>query len=150
MQAIHLLDALASTIKTTETWAKVAVHGIPTQAYPDSEEGMQELKTEIETHNTGVHLMVLPRFMVRKEARENKAARSFILSFSTEHDANQVIRKGLAVYGIYRKCGKYYTAGPSDQCRNCFRFKGSKPAEGRTGCWSLWFCMGSEDGCSEK
>lgn len=66
--------------------------------------------------------MVLPRFMVRKEAREDKAATSFILSFSTEHDANRVIRNGLAVYGIYRKCGKYYTAGPNDQCRNCFRF----------------------------
>jgi hypothetical protein len=122
MQAIRLLDNLASTIKTTETWSKIAVHGIPTGAYADSEDGMEELKTEIETHNSGVRLMVLPRFMVRKEAREGKAATSFILSFPIEHDANRVIRNGLAVYGIYRKCGKYYTAGPNDQCRNCFRF----------------------------
>ena len=122
MQAIRVLDSQASTIMTTETWAKVAVHGIPTEAYQESEEGMKELKAEIEAHNSGIYLMALPRFMVRKEARENKAATSFILSFSTQHDANQIIRNGLAVHGSYRKCGKYYTAAPTDQCRNCFRF----------------------------
>ena len=43
MKAIHALDSTASTITTTETWAKVAVYGIPTNAYEDNEEGMQLL-----------------------------------------------------------------------------------------------------------
>ena len=60
--------------------------------------------------------------MVRKEAREGKLATSFILSFSTDFDAKKIIQRGLAVYRTQRTVSKYYTAGPTDQCRNCFRF----------------------------
>ena len=122
MKAIHTLDNTAATIQTTESWSKIAIHGIPTEAYGDNEEGMTHLRDEIMRYNSGVHLLNLPRFMVRPEGREGKEATSFVLSFTSEYDANKAIKNGISVYGIVRKCTKFYTASPSTQCTVCWQF----------------------------
>jgi hypothetical protein len=46
-----------------EKWYKLAVHGIPTDHYPDTEEGMQRLQEDIEQSNRPITLTQPPRYI---------------------------------------------------------------------------------------
>ena len=50
-----------SAVGKQETWTKVIVHRVDIGMFEDSEEGMQSLKTELETFNEGVELASIPR-----------------------------------------------------------------------------------------
>jgi hypothetical protein len=48
-EQVKKFDKSISTVGKQETWTKLIVHGVDTHQFPDSEEGMKSLQTELET-----------------------------------------------------------------------------------------------------
>jgi hypothetical protein len=66
--------------RLNEKWYKLVVHGIPTDRYADTEDGMCLLKEEIERSNKYVTLAQLPRYMSHPDMHLNKAASSVVIT----------------------------------------------------------------------
>ncbi|KAI5785496.1 hypothetical protein FPQ18DRAFT_394676 [Pyronema domesticum] len=77
--------------RVNEKWHKVAVHGVPTDAFPDSPEGMELLQCEIE-RNHPVKLAQPPRYISHPDKRVGKAASSVMIALKTAEDAQMLKR----------------------------------------------------------
>jgi hypothetical protein len=112
----------ARSIKRDQKWFKVIAHGIPTDAFPDTEEGMQELKNEIEEFNSQVKLVTRPHWLTKQETRATKTHSSVILAFETEEEAKVAIRRRLIVAATSVRTARFVDARPDAQCRRCQGF----------------------------
>jgi hypothetical protein len=75
-----------------EKWHKLAIHGVPTELYPDTKEGMRALQADIEQQNYVVQLTQLPRYMSHPDKRAGKAASSIIIAIRTDSEAVKLKR----------------------------------------------------------
>jgi uncharacterized protein YejL (UPF0352 family) len=66
--------------RPVEKWHKLAIHRVPTELYPDTEEGMRALQADIEQQNYVVQLTQLPRYMSHPDKRAGKAASRIIIA----------------------------------------------------------------------
>jgi hypothetical protein len=102
-----------------ERWYKLAVHGIPTDIYPDTEEGMRLLREEIERSNNPVTLAQNPRYMTTAEKRAGKTASSVVIAVRTPDELALLKRRKVLVLFEARRVTEYFTARKTDQCRRC-------------------------------
>jgi len=121
-QAIGTLDAEVTSIRKDTKWAKVIVHGISTVTYKDSQQGMADLKHEIETFNSLATLVTAPRWLASSQSREGKAYSSVVISVATREEASTLMKKGITVDGRKTKTEPYIATRPTDQCSNCQGF----------------------------
>jgi hypothetical protein len=73
------------TPRLNEKWHKLAVHGIPTDIYPDTAKGMSLLQKEIERKHP-IQLAQPPRYISQPEKREGKAASSVMIALRSVED----------------------------------------------------------------
>jgi hypothetical protein len=66
--AIKTKDPEVNQIRSSDSWAKVVIHGIDLSIFTDNENGITDLTNEIEKYNPHTILMITPRYM-RKLAR---------------------------------------------------------------------------------
>jgi hypothetical protein len=102
-----------------EKWYKLAVHGIPTDHYPDTEEGMQRLQEDIEQSNRPITLAQPPCYMSHPDKRTGKTASSVVIAVQTQEELNKLKRNKVTVLFEPRKVTDYFTARSIDQCRRC-------------------------------
>jgi hypothetical protein len=125
----HHLDAIKQAAQTVhrslqpprlnEKWYKLAVHGIPTEQFPDTEDGMHLLQGEIERSNYPTMLAQLPCYMSRPEKRVGKAASSVVIVVLSQEELSALRRNRVRVLYEPRKVTEYFSARKSDQWRRC-------------------------------
>jgi hypothetical protein len=104
-------------VQNDESWTKIVLHSVSTD-YFDKEDGMDDLKMEIETYNN-VKIMGLPRWLTSDRKREGKAHSSVILSFKTEQEALYARRAGISILGVTVKSSVLRSRQPMTQCNKC-------------------------------
>jgi hypothetical protein len=100
-----------------EKWYKLAVHGIPTDHYPDTEEGMQHLQEDIEQSNRPITIAQPPRYMSHPDKHAGKTASSVINAVRMQEELNKLKWNKVTVLFEPRKVTDYFTARSIDQCR---------------------------------
>jgi hypothetical protein len=128
-ELLHHADTISAAISSVnpslqpprpvEKWHKLAIHRVPTELYPDTEEGMQALQADIEQQNYVVQLTQLPRYMSHPDKRAGKAASSIIIAGRTHAEADKVKRTRINVNYAPRQTTDYYSSHPTDQCQCC-------------------------------
>ena len=121
-QLMKALDKTSDDIKVHETWAKLIVHNIPLDLFPDTQTGMALLQEEIQSCNSTVQLMLPPRYMSRPENRLQKSASSVVIAVRSISEANKILKNHLLIHNHQRRTERYYQAKPTDQCTNCQGF----------------------------
>ena len=121
-QAIGTLDPEVTSIRKDTKWAKIIVHGISTVTYKDSQQGMVDLKHEIETFNNSATLVTAPRWLASSQSREGKTYSSIVISVATREEASTLMKKGITIDDRKTKTEPYIATRPTDQCSNCQGF----------------------------
>jgi hypothetical protein len=104
-----------------EQWHKLAVHGIPTDYFPDMEEGMAKLQYEIE-NNHSVSLIQLPRYLTHPDKRVGKSASSVMIALRSTTEYNMLKKRKIIILFEQKKVIEYFMARSTDQCRWCQAF----------------------------
>jgi hypothetical protein len=60
VEQVKKFDESISMVGKEETWTKLIVHGVDRHQFPESEEGMKGLLTELENFNEGLELASTP------------------------------------------------------------------------------------------
>jgi hypothetical protein len=107
--------------KIDQKWGKVILHGVSISEFR-GEEGMSNLKHEIETFNPSTTLVTSPRWLTSPEKQIGKAFSSVVLAVQSLSEAEVIIKKGLLVYGRKLKAEKFLDMKPTDQCSKCQSF----------------------------
>ena len=121
-QAIGTLDPEVTSIRKDTKWAKIIVHGISTVTYKDSQQGMVDLKHEIETFNNSATLVTAPRWLASSQSCEGKTYSSIVISVATREEASTLMKKGITIDGRKTKTELYIATRLTDQCSNCQGF----------------------------
>jgi hypothetical protein len=100
-------------------WYKLAVHSIPTDQLPDTEDRMCLLWGEIERSNYPTILAQLPRYMSHPEKGVGKAASSVVIMVRTQEELSALRRNRVRVLYEPRKVTEYFSAWKTDQCHRC-------------------------------
>jgi hypothetical protein len=119
---VKRFDQEVTDITKQESWTKMIIHGIDTQFFPDTDEGMQNLRTEIETYNEDLKLTNNPRYLTHPDRRVGKAHSSCVIAVKSKDTARRFLKVGITVFGKTRKTAEYFTARPTDQCSKCQQF----------------------------
>ncbi len=103
-------------------WERVIVHDIPIRDF-NHELGMQALKEEIQTFNSGLSFLGSPKWITPREKREYQLSGSVILTFQSKEAAQALLRnKKIQVAGIQARIEKFQEKKPSFQCLKCLKF----------------------------
>jgi hypothetical protein len=102
-----------------EKWHKLAIHRVPTELYPDTEEGMQMLQADIEEQNYAVQLTQLPRYMSYPDKRAGKDLSSIVIAVYTHAEADKLKRTHININYAPCQTTDYYSSCPTDQRRCC-------------------------------
>jgi diphthamide synthase subunit DPH2 len=73
-----------------EKWYKLAVYSIPTDHYPDTEEGMQYLQEDIEQSNRPITLTQPPRYISHLDKHAGKTASSIVITVRMQEELNKL------------------------------------------------------------
>jgi hypothetical protein len=92
------------------------VHGIPTDQFPDTEDGMRLLQGEIERSKYPTILAQLPRYMSHPEKRVGKATSSVVIAVRSQEELSPLRRNRVRVLYEPRKVTEYFSARKTDQC----------------------------------
>ena len=120
--ALKRTDPKIKHIQSSEHWTKLIVHGVDTICFPDTKEGMEKLKAELENYNSRVKLAMAPRYLSRLEKRQGKTNTSAVIAFKDGDLANYILKNGVMAMGVHHKKEKLYTARSWDQFMKCQRF----------------------------
>jgi hypothetical protein len=121
-KAVNSLDKHTENIQTSEDWAKVLVHGIHQEYFPDTIDGMEKLKKEIEDFNSRVKVMNTPRYLLRPERRNGKQHSSVVFAVQNKEVLKSIVKSGLHAMGNSQKVEEFYSVRPVDQCPKCQGF----------------------------
>ena len=119
---IEKFDKDISAVGKQETWTKVIVHKVDLGMFEDSEEGMQSLKTELETFNKGLELASIPRYLTHPDKRQKKIHSSCVIAMKDKTQIKRLLQYGIAIFGRQHKTEEYFPARPSNQCKLCQQF----------------------------
>ncbi len=108
-------------VRKDENWVKVLIHGLPTELF-DTPNGMELLRSEVETYNQDISLAATPFWLSRREVRGAKEHATAILPFKTQHDADKALKRSIVVAGLFKRTAVYRINKPSDQCPKCQKF----------------------------
>ncbi len=96
----HVFDV--KSIKKDEKWHKIVIHSLETEIF-NTETGMKNLKTELESYNSGLKLIINPIWLSKSENRSRNRHASTILAFRIEAEAQRHLKKRLlAAKSTYR------------------------------------------------
>jgi hypothetical protein len=109
----------AKSVKKDQKWAKIIAHGIPTDIFPDTKEGMEELRSEIELFNSHVKLATAPHWLTKVETRAGKSHSSVLLAFETEAEARLATQHRLIVAATSVRTTRFIGVRPDMQCQQC-------------------------------
>ena len=84
---------------------------------------MEALHQEITNYNNNIQLAAPPRWLTKKEAREGILHSSVQLCFMTRQEADGVIKKGLLIGAVQRRCAAYSDTQPNSRCNACQVFR---------------------------
>jgi hypothetical protein len=115
--AINTIITDAPSVRIHEKWAKLMVHSVSLELFPDTPTGMSLLQEEIEKFNT-CKLTSPPRYLTHPETRLNKRASTIVIALPSEAAAKP-LQKGVDIHGKRHTTERFYTARPWDQCSNC-------------------------------
>jgi hypothetical protein len=118
-EAAHMVNPSLLPPLLNEKWYKLAVHGIPTDYYPDTEEGIHRLQEDIEQSNGPLTLAQPPRYMSHPDKHAGKTASSIVIAVRTQEELNKLKRNKVTVLFEPMKVTDYFTARSIDQCRWC-------------------------------
>jgi hypothetical protein len=121
-EQVKKFDESISMVGKQETWTKLIVHGVDTHQFPDSEEGMKSLQTELETFNEGLGLASTPRYLTHPDKRVGKAHSSVVIAMKDKAHSKRLLKHGVVVFGQPRRTAEYFSARPTDQCTKCQQF----------------------------
>jgi hypothetical protein len=123
-ELLQYADTISATISSVnlslqpprpvKKWHKLAIHGVPTELYPDTEEGIRMLQADIEQQNYMIQLTQLPRYMSHPDKRAGKAASSIIIAVRTHTEADKLKRTHVNVNYAPHRTTDYYSAQPTD------------------------------------
>jgi hypothetical protein len=122
-QINHAINAVirdAPSIRIHEKWAKIMVHSVSLEHFPDTPTGLELLQDEIEKFNS-CKLTTPPRYLTRPETRTNKKASTVVIALPSEA-ASKPLLKGIDIHGKRHTTERFYTARPWDQCSNCQQY----------------------------
>jgi len=111
----HIFDV--KSIKKDEKWYKIVIHSLETDIF-NTENGMENLKTELESYNSGLKVITNPIWLSKSENR----SRTAILAFRTEAEAQKHLKKRLLAAGSTYRTVEYRDYRPNDQCQKCQTF----------------------------
>jgi hypothetical protein len=120
--AIKTKDREVNQNRSSDSWAKVLIHGIDYSIFTDNENGMTDLKNEIEKYNPKTNLMITPRYMTHPDKRIGKAHSSVVIGVQSDDHAKHILKHRLYILGQHWKSDKFLGAKPTDQCSTCQRF----------------------------
>jgi hypothetical protein len=83
---------------------------------------MEDLRIEIQGLNKGITLATTPRYMTHLEKRIRKTNSWIMIAVSKKDMYNTVLGKGIKIFRQIHRAMEYYTARPTDQCKNCQKF----------------------------
>ena len=109
------------SIKKDEKWHKIVIHSLETEIF-NTETGMENLKTELESYNPGLKLITNPIWLSKSENRSRNRHASAILAFRTEAEAQRHLKKRLLAAGSTYRTVEYRDYRPNDQCQKCQTF----------------------------
>jgi hypothetical protein len=98
---------------------KLAVHGILTDHYANTEDRMHLLKEEIERSNERITLAQRPRYMFHLDKCINKAASSVVITVRTPEELPALKRNKVTVIFEPRRVTEFHSACKTDQCHRC-------------------------------
>lgn len=125
------LNLKTSSIQDSHQWPKIILNQVDTSAFPDTPEGMDKLKQELETNNCNfkVQADTLPRYLKSASTRAKevedgivKMHTSMVICCSSRQQAEQAVSKGLFVWGMRLRVKPYLSARPTDMCKRCLGF----------------------------
>ena len=120
--ALCKIDKSVLHIEGDKKWYRLIIHGIHTNSYGESPEGMTHLRTEIESYNPSVTLINNPRWLTRPEKREGKKSSSVSIALESKEVAMKCVEKGLRVDMQLLQVAPYIVNRQDQQCSNCQRF----------------------------
>lgn len=90
------------SIEESEAWAKIAVHGVPTQDLRNMLRGdfAKWITKEVSNFNTGLRVIGDPYWLSSEEKRFQSRAGSIVLAFKTKEEAQRAISKRLTIAGV--------------------------------------------------
>src|SRR5690606_17532277 len=95
--ALRKLDKAVLTLEGDQKWYSLIVHGVRTSKYDDSIAAMAQLRTEIESFNTGITRVNNPRWLKRPEARADKKSSSVSILVRSQEVADACLKRGLNI-----------------------------------------------------
>ncbi len=113
----HVFD-----VKKDEKWHKIVIHSLETEIF-NTETGMENLKTEIESFNLESKLIINPIWLSKSENRLRNRHASAILAFRTEAEAQRHLKKRLLAARSTYRTAEYRDYRPNDQCQKCQTFE---------------------------
>ena len=121
-KAAKAADPKIKSVQSTEHWAKVLVHGVSLEVFPDTPSGLASFREEIETYNSKIQLATYPRYLTKPESRQGKEKSSIVIALRNQTAADYTLKHGVMVKGSQLKTVKYLSARPFDQCSKCQSF----------------------------
>jgi uncharacterized membrane protein YgaE (UPF0421/DUF939 family) len=125
-QYIEIIKQSAQSVYTSlkppclnKKWYKLAVHGILTDRYADTNNRMRLLQEEIKRSNDHITLAQLPQYMSHPDKHANKAASSMVITVCTLEELATLKCNKVMVLFESRRVTEYYSACKTDQYRRC-------------------------------
>src|SRR5690606_28718664 len=120
--ALRKLDKAVLTHEGDQKWYSLIVHGVRTSKYDDSIAAMAQLRTEIESFNTGITLVNNPCWLKRPEARADKKSSSVSILVRSQEVADACLKRGLNIDMQKLEVVRFVQNKPDQQCSKCKQF----------------------------
>jgi hypothetical protein len=114
-KALSLTTSRSSSIQSHHTWAKIMVHGISQDTFPDNNSGLELLQEELTQSNADRKLAASPRYLTCPESRVGKSASTIVLAFHNEAEAKAHCSGGIIIDGLKKKTDRFWQARATDQ-----------------------------------
>lgn len=119
---LRAADQSVKDIHISESWTKVLIHGVDLRTFPDNDDGMDAMKSEIETYNSRVRVMIPVRYATSPEKRTGKTHSSVVVAVQDKEAAEYILKHGVYINGRALKTREYDSCRPYDQCTTCQDF----------------------------
>jgi hypothetical protein len=105
-------------------WYKLVVHTIPVRPF-NMDDGLEILKSEIETFNLGIKLARNPIWLANEEKRDQKRHSSILIHLEDKEMADKIQKTRIYVGGTSCRVQKFIPR--HTQCEKCYQYGHSRP-----------------------
>jgi hypothetical protein len=105
-------------------WAKLVIHTVPVQPF-NMDDGLDILKSEIETFNPRLKLMRNPIWLSKEENRAQKRHSSILIHLEDEEMARKALNARVFIAGVSCRVQKFIPR--HTQCEKCQKYGHTRP-----------------------